>query len=160
MSAKVSSFLLLKIWQPQSIAMHPSALRQRLCPYSICFLDVYPVCHGGGLATKCRKPLWTSVQISESMHLQTHFYQTFFPCSGEYYHLLKYFALFFNTLHLFNKSQKWSLQVCHILRLFQIRGHTLTLIVPSANSVSPLKIAVANQLIHAIYKNCIVYLFL
>ena len=36
----------------------------------------------------------------------------------------------------------------------------LTLIVPSANSVSPLKIAVANRLIHAIQKNCIVYLFL
>ena len=36
----------------------------------------------------------------------------------------------------------------------------LTLIVPSANSVSPLKIAVANRLIHTIHKNCIVYLFL
>ena len=37
-----------------------------------------------------------------------------------------------------------------------------TLIVPSANSVSPLKIVVANRLIHAIHKNCIVdrYLFL
>ena len=34
------------------------------------------------------------------------------------------------------------------------------LIVPSAKSVSPLKIAVANRLIHAIHKNCIVYLFL
>ena len=33
----------------------------------------------------------------------------------------------------------------------------LTLIVPSANSVSPLKIAVENRLIHAIHKNCIVY---
>ena len=31
----------------------------------------------------------------------------------------------------------------------------LTLIVPSANSVSPLKIAAANRLIHAIHKNCI-----
>ena len=36
----------------------------------------------------------------------------------------------------------------------------LTLIVPNANSVSPLKIAVANRLMHAIHKNCIVYLFL
>ena len=36
----------------------------------------------------------------------------------------------------------------------------LTLLVPSANSVSPLKIAAANRLIHAIHKNCIVYLFL
>ena len=36
----------------------------------------------------------------------------------------------------------------------------LTLIVPSANSVSPLKIAIANRLIHAIHKNGIVYLFL
>ena len=35
----------------------------------------------------------------------------------------------------------------------------LTLIVPSANSVSPLKIAVAKRLIHAIHENCIVYLF-
>ena len=35
-----------------------------------------------------------------------------------------------------------------------------TLIVPGTNSVSPLKIAVANRLIHAIHKNCIVYLFL
>ena len=46
--------------------MHPSGLRQRLCPYSICFLDVYLVCHGGELTTKRRQPLWTSVQISES----------------------------------------------------------------------------------------------
>ena len=38
--------------------------------------------------------------------------------------------------------------------------HFLTLIVPSANSVSPLKTAVENRLIHAIHKNCIVYLFL
>ena len=37
---------------------------------------------------------------------------------------------------------------------------TLTLIVPSANSVSPLKIAIANRLIHATQKNFIVYLFL
>ena len=36
----------------------------------------------------------------------------------------------------------------------------LTLIVPSANSVSPLKLPIANRLIHAIHKNCIVYLFL
>ena len=36
----------------------------------------------------------------------------------------------------------------------------LTLIVPSANSVSTLKIVVANRLIHAIHKNCIAYLFL
>ena len=36
----------------------------------------------------------------------------------------------------------------------------LSLIVPSANSVSPLNIAIANRLIHAIHKNCIVYLFL
>ena len=37
---------------------------------------------------------------------------------------------------------------------------SITLTVASANSVSPLKIAVANRLIHAIHKNCIVYLFL
>ena len=36
--------------------------------------------------------------------------------------------------------------------------NVLTLIVPSAKSVSPLKIAVANRLIHAIHKNGIVYL--
>ena len=36
----------------------------------------------------------------------------------------------------------------------------LTLIMTSANSVSPLKIATAIRLIHAIHKNCIVYLFL
>ena len=36
----------------------------------------------------------------------------------------------------------------------------LTLIVPSANSVSLLKIAVPNRLIHAIHKNCIVYIFI
>ena len=36
----------------------------------------------------------------------------------------------------------------------------LTLIVPSANSVSLLKIAVANRLIQVIHKICIVYLFL
>ena len=42
-----------------------------------------------------------------------------------------------------------------------LRGQfLLTLIVPSANPVSPLKIAAANRLIHAIHKNCIVYLFL
>ena len=40
------------------------------------------------------------------------------------------------------------------------RAPLLTLIVPSANSVSLLKISVANRLIHAIHKNCIVYLFL
>ena len=49
-----------------SIAMHPSALRQWLWPYSICFLDVYPVCHGDGLTTKRSQPLWTSVHISDS----------------------------------------------------------------------------------------------
>ena len=36
------------IWCP-SMAMHAFALRQRLCQYSICFLYVYLVCHGGGL---------------------------------------------------------------------------------------------------------------
>ena len=36
----------------------------------------------------------------------------------------------------------------------------LTFIVPSANSVSLLKIAIANRLIHATQKNFIVYLFL
>ena len=64
-------------WRP-SIAMHPSALRQRLWPYSICFLDVYLVCHGDGLTTKRRQPLWTSVQISESMRFRTHVYLNFF----------------------------------------------------------------------------------
>ena len=39
-------------------------------------------------------------------------------------------------------------------------GQCLTLIVPSANSLSPLKIAIVNRLIHAIHKNCIAYLFL
>ena len=28
----------------------------RLCSYAICFLDVYLVCHGGGLTTKHRQP--------------------------------------------------------------------------------------------------------
>ena len=37
-------------WHP-SMAMHPSALRQRLCPYNICFLEVYLVWHGDGLTT-------------------------------------------------------------------------------------------------------------
>ena len=37
--------------------------------------------------------------------------------------------------------------------------HKLTLTAPSANSVSPFKIAIANRHIHAIHKNCIVYLF-
>ena len=36
----------------------------------------------------------------------------------------------------------------------------LTLIVPNAKSVSPLKIAIANRLKQAIHKNCVVYLFL
>ena len=40
-------------------------------------------------------------------------------------------------------------------RLHYKRG--LTPIVQSANSVSPLEIVVANRLIHAIHKNCIVY---
>ena len=43
---------------------------------------------------------------------------------------------------------------------FSLLPSVLTLIVPSANSVSPIKIAVANRLIQAIHKNCIVYLFL
>ena len=38
-------------------------------------------------------------------------------------------------------------------------GTVLTLRVPSANSVSLLEIAAANWLIHASFKNCIVYLF-
>ena len=38
------------------MATHPSALRKRLCPYSICFLDVYLVCHGDGLTTERRQP--------------------------------------------------------------------------------------------------------
>ena len=50
----------------------------RLCPYSICFLDAYLVCHGAGLTTKCRQQLWTSKQISESMRFRTHVYWTFF----------------------------------------------------------------------------------
>ena len=45
---------------------------------SICFLDVYLVYHGGGLTTKRRQPLWTSVHISESMRFRTHVYWTFF----------------------------------------------------------------------------------
>ena len=36
----------------------------------------------------------------------------------------------------------------------------LNLIVPSANSVSPLEIAAENRFIHASHENCIVYLFL
>ena len=43
------------------MAMHPSALSHRVCPYSICFLDLYFVCHGGGLTTKRRQSLWTRV---------------------------------------------------------------------------------------------------
>ena len=38
--------------------------------------------------------------------------------------------------------------------------YLLTLIVPSANSVSLLEIAVGNRFIHVIHKNCIVYLFM
>ena len=44
---------------------------------SICFLDFYLVCHGG-LTTKRRQPLWTSVHISENTHFQTQVYYTFF----------------------------------------------------------------------------------
>ena len=51
----------------------------RLCPYSICFLDVYLVCHGDGLETK-RQPLWTNVRVSESMRFRTRVYWTFFSC--------------------------------------------------------------------------------
>ena len=54
--------------------MHPSALRQRLWPYSSCFLDIYLVCYGGGLTTKRRQPLWTSIQNSESMRFRTYVY--------------------------------------------------------------------------------------
>ena len=45
--------------------------------------------------------------------------------------------------------------------LWKIRNYLaiLTLIEPSTNSVSPLKIAVGNRLVHAIHKNCIVYFF-
>ena len=60
------------------IAMHPSALWQRLWPYSILFLDVYLVCLAGELTTKRRQPLWTSVHISGSMHFRTHVYYIFF----------------------------------------------------------------------------------
>ena len=38
--------------------------------------------------------------------------------------------------------------------IYKIFIISLTLIMPSANSVSPLKIAVANWLIPAIHKNC------
>ena len=52
-------------WRP-SIVIRPSVLRQQLWPYSICFLDVYLVSHGGGLTTKRRQPLWTSVHMGLS----------------------------------------------------------------------------------------------
>ena len=54
-------------------------------------------------------------------------------------------------------SQRWSVGKCSQT---ERPLPALTLIVPSANSVSPLKISVANRLIHTIHKNCIVYLFL
>ena len=81
--------------------MHPSALRQRLCPYSICFLDVYLVCHGGGLATKRRQPLWTSV------HNYLRVYAFPDPCLLDFFFLVgrptstsqNIRNLFFNTLY-------------------------------------------------------------
>ena len=79
------------------LAMHLSALWQRLCPYCICFLDVYLVCHGVGFTAKRRQPLWTSVQNSESMHFQTHVFSflfIFLSCFDGYYHLSKYLTLF------------------------------------------------------------------
>ena len=54
--------------------------RQWLCPFSICFLDVY-LCLSRRRTlnqTSRRQPLWTSVQISESMHFWTHVYWSFF----------------------------------------------------------------------------------
>ena len=82
--------------------MHPAALRQRLRPYSICFLDVYLVCHGGGLTTKGLQPLWTSVHISESMRFQTHVYWTFFlalVCTTA-----QNIRQFFNTLYTIDET--------------------------------------------------------
>ena len=55
------------------MAMHPSAIRQLVCSYSICLLDVYLVCHGGGQPISV-----TSVHMSQSMHLRAHVYYTFF----------------------------------------------------------------------------------
>ena len=83
----------------------PSA---RLCPYSICFLDVYLVSRGDGLTTKRRQPLWTSVHISGSMPFRTHVYWTFFfSYFGGYYHLSKYSTLF-KHIYTFLLSRKES----------------------------------------------------
>ena len=54
-------------WRPFSTHVTGGAQRdvwpwQCMCPCIICFLDVHLVCHGGGLTTKCRQPLWIRSQ--------------------------------------------------------------------------------------------------
>ena len=83
------------------MTMHLSTLPQQLCIYNICFLDVYLVCHGGGLTTKRRQLLWTSVQILLSMHFRTHVYYTFFFLFWWVLPALKIFDTF-NTLYKIN----------------------------------------------------------
>ena len=60
-----------------------------------CFLDVYPVFHGGGLTTKRRQPLWIRVQISESTCFRTHVHWTFFL----FWWVLPTIKIIFNTFY-------------------------------------------------------------
>ena len=73
-----------------------SALRQRVFPYSICSLDVYLICHGGGLTIKRRQPIRRSVQISKNAFPDLRLFNFF--CG--YYHLSKY-SILLNTLYLY-----------------------------------------------------------
>ena len=54
----------------------------------------------------------------------------------------------------------YCLCVYKIQGVYKVPVYTLTLIVPSANSISLLKLPVADRLIHGSNKNCILYLFL
>ena len=63
------------------MAMHPSALtdhRGNDCAHTVFVSSMFTLSHGGGLTTKRRQPLWTSVKISESMRFRTHVYWKFF----------------------------------------------------------------------------------
>ena len=70
------------------VAMHSSALQQRLCPYSICFLYVYLVSHGGGITNQTSL---ATVDKCKDVRLEI------FSCFGGYYQLSNYSTLVFLT---------------------------------------------------------------
>lgn len=87
------------IWYTESCrVVNPNGRspRQRLYPYSICFLNVCLVCHNQMSSATMDK--WTG--LFESMFLQTHVYWMYFSYLDGYSNLSKHLTqFFFKTLH-------------------------------------------------------------